>query len=96
MSTGIGHGVALPHARLDVPQMRLALARYSRGVDFGALDGQPVYIAFGLVSPTSEAGEHVRLRARIARFVRDPAALLALSRAQNLDEVLALFRSRDG
>ncbi len=71
LSTGIGHGIAIPHAK--VPGMEgLSLVAGSRasGVPFDALDGEPVRLFFLLIGPESAAGLHVKALSQIARLVR--------------------------
>ncbi len=93
MSTGIGRGIALPHARLrELPEMRLALVRYPRGVAFQALDDQPVTLAFGLAGPPSAADMHVKILARIARLVKQPGALAELLAPGSAEEIVATLR----
>ena len=96
MSTGIGHGIALPHARLSgLPEMRVALARYPRGVPFQALDDRPVMLAFGIVGPPAEADRHVKLLARVARLVKQPGAVAEVLDAPDADAVIAVLRRFD-
>jgi PTS system nitrogen regulatory IIA component len=96
MSTGIGHGIAIPHARLvQVDTISLALVRYPKGIDFEALDGKPVFVAFGVVGPPSGTGEHVKLLARIARLVKEPGALDEILAAGDREAVLAVLSRRD-
>jgi PTS system nitrogen regulatory IIA component len=96
MSTGIGRGIAIPHARLDVPDTRVALARYPAGVDFKALDHQPVYLAFGVIGPPSGADQHVKMLARIARLVKTDASVAELLKATSVDAVLDALRRHEG
>ena len=96
MSTGIGHGIALPHARLDgLTDLRLALIRYRTGVDFKALDGQPVYIAFGVIGPPDLADKHVKLLARIARLVKHGTAVKELNAARDVPGVIEILKAHD-
>jgi len=96
MSTGIGHGIAIPHARLDdIGQVRLALVRYPEGIDFKALDGKPVYLAFGVVGPPQGTGLHVKLLARIARLVKEGSAVEEIMAAATREAVLDVLRRRD-
>jgi len=75
-STGIGSGVAVPHAICDeLDEPRIVLGRCSEGVDFRSLDEQPVHLFFLLLSPSGETGVHIKLLARIARLVRHPELL---------------------
>ena len=97
MSTGIGHGIAIPHARLpEASSLRLALVRYPRGLDFEALDGKPVFAAFGVVGPPEGTGAHVKLLARIARLVKETGALDEMLGAPDVESVLAVLERRDG
>jgi len=71
LSTGIGHGVAIPHGKSpSVPELRLAAGRAATPVDFDALDGQPVALFFLLVGPETAAGLHIKALSRISRLVR--------------------------
>jgi PTS system nitrogen regulatory IIA component len=96
MSTGIGHGIAIPHARLaGAVELKLALVRYPAGIDFEALDNKPVYAAFGVVGPPEGTGQHVKLLARIARLVKETGALDEVLGAPDVDGVLAILERRD-
>jgi len=71
LSTGIGHGVAIPHGKSpSVPELRMAAGRAATPVDFDALDGQPVALFFLLVGPETAAGPHIKALSRISRLVR--------------------------
>jgi PTS system nitrogen regulatory IIA component len=77
--TGVGHGVALPHARL--PQLtRVAglFIRLERPLDFDAIDRQPVDLVFCLLAPASAGVEHLKALALVARTLRDPATCAKL------------------
>ena len=72
-STGIGKGVAVPHAKTDkVEKLVGMLGRSARGVEFAALDGEPVHIFFLILSPAKEPGprEHLRALEHISKLVR--------------------------
>lgn len=73
-STGIGDGVAIPHASTDdAPGQSAALLICPRGIEFEAIDSSPVHIVFGVIGPRKATGEHLRTLARISRLLRDPA-----------------------
>lgn len=87
-STGIGNGVAVPHAAVEgLDHMRCLLAQVPHGLDFGAVDGRPVRFVFLLLGPAAEVGLHLKLLARIARLVRDPAFVDELASAVSADEL---------
>ena len=73
-STGVGNGIAIPHAKLAKAQQIFGLfARLERPVDFEAQDGAPVDLMFMLIAPESAGADHLKALSRIARAVRDPA-----------------------
>lgn len=72
--TGVGHGVALPHARIDgIDQVVGAMVLLERPVEFGAVDRQPVDLVFALFAPVDSGVEHLKALARVSRTLRDPA-----------------------
>ena len=92
LSTGIGGGVAIPHAKTDaVPTLRIAAGRTGTGVDYDALDGEPVRLCFLLVGPESDAGGHVKALSRIARVVRRESVREQLNQATDIDEFLRVL-----
>jgi nitrogen PTS system EIIA component len=71
LSTGIGHGIAIPHAKSPLlTELLLVSGTSPVGIPFDALDGEPVRLFFLLMGPDSAAGEHVKALSRIARLVR--------------------------
>lgn len=83
-STGVGDGVAIPHAR--IPGLKSAfglLARLQKPLDFDAIDGNPVDIVFLLLLPTGTTGEHLNVLAAVARKLRNADVLQALRRARD-------------
>ena len=91
-STGIGHGVAIPHGRMpDLPAPMLALARHEEGVDFDAIDRQPVHIIVLLLVPDSDDRQHLELLAKLARSLQDSHIREAVMQAKSVTDVTALF-----
>lgn len=79
--TGVGHGVALPHARLEgVEEVVGALVLLEKPIDFDAVDRQPVDLVFALFAPIDAGVEHLKALALVSRTLRD-AALCAKLRA---------------
>jgi PTS system nitrogen regulatory IIA component len=87
-STGIGSGIAIPHCKLaNLKKGVVAIGLAPDGVDFGAVDGQPVRLFFVVVSPVESPAEHLQILAAISRWIktgqhaqrilelRDPAAI---------------------
>lgn len=72
-STGIGHGIAIPHGKLAKLDRLFGLfARLERPIDFESLDGQPVDLVFLLLAPEGAGADHLKALARVARLLRDP------------------------
>ena len=70
-STGIGDGIAIPHARSrEVPDMVIAFGRSTAGVDFQSIDGRPAHLFFLLVTPDDRPSDHLKTLARISRVMR--------------------------
>lgn len=71
-STGMGHGIAIPHCKIEgIDRLYLGIGISKSGLDFKALDGESVYLFFILIAPASEAGPHLKALARISRLLRD-------------------------
>ena len=71
MSTGIGHGIAIPHGKSEyVKELGGVLGIKTEGVEFDSLDGQPTFIFFLLVSPMDVSGPHIKALARISRLLK--------------------------
>ncbi len=83
-STGVGGGVAIPHARFQQARRPFGmLVRLKEPMDYDAVDGKPVDIVFLLVLPEAAAAEQPGALASIARKLRDPAITAALRRARD-------------
>ena len=95
-STGIGDGVAIPHASADTaPRQAAALLLCPQGVSFDSIDGEPVKIIFGVVGPRRATGDHLRVLARISRLLRDGATRDRLARSSSSEEAFALIQLQD-
>jgi PTS system nitrogen regulatory IIA component len=83
-STGLGGGVAIPHARIaNLKKPYGVVARLSHAIDFEAIDGQPVDIAFLVLLPDTPEGEQLNALACVARRLRDPKILADLRRGKD-------------
>jgi len=86
--TGVGHGVALPHARLSgLDTVKAAFIRLEKPIDFNAVDRQPVDLFFCLLAPENAGVEHLKALALISRTMRD-AAICAKLRANSEPDTL--------
>lgn len=91
-STGVGHGVAVPHARLKgLERMHGVFVRLDTPVDFGAVDEQPVDLIFALLAPADHPAEHLRALAKVSRLLRQADLREHLRQAHSADAVRALL-----
>ena len=91
-STGVGHGVAIPHGKLKtIEKLTGVFARLARPVDFDSLDEQPVDLVFLLLAPESAGADHLKALARIARILRESSVAQKLRVAENTDELYAVL-----
>ncbi len=95
-STGIGQGIAIPHGKTDRVKELIAVLGVSRkGVNFDALDGEPVYIFFLLVAPKDTAGPHLKALAQISRLLRDSYFCELIKRCQTPTELFELIKREE-
>lgn len=95
-STGIGKGIAIPHCRsLVVTRLRLAYGRKPLGVDFKAIDDQPVRNFFLIVAPPLEvSNQYLPVLGKIAQFAKDPDVPAQLMEIDTPEEFLALLEEK--
>lgn len=87
-STGVGQGVAIPHARLsDIDRVRAVFVRLETPVAFGAVDDKPVDLLVALFAPRDADSSHLRALARISRMMRQPDLREQLRKARSADAV---------
>ena len=91
-STGIGNGVAIPHAKVkEVRDFILVLGRKGGGIDFGALDGERTFLFFALFSPQEKVGMHLKILAEISHLVKDKFSVERLRRAKDKKEIIRII-----
>ena len=91
-STGVGYGVAVPHARVaGLTRLRGVFVRLEHAVEFGAVDDGPVDLIFALFAPPEASGEHLRALARVSRILRQAELREQLRKARSPDAIHALL-----
>lgn len=92
MSTGIGFGVAIPHARLEsIDSVHLVVARCADGVEFEAIDDLPVHLIFMMVSPRNTSSAHTQVLSAISRIMQNKDVRERLLTAHDADGFLNLI-----
>lgn len=95
-STGIGGGIAIPHGKLKgLERLILAYGASGKGVDFESIDGKPAHIFFLLVTPENSIDIHLKLLARISRFLKNDLFRERLRAARSPEEVLGIIGEED-
>lgn len=95
-STGIGDGIAIPHARTNaVRDLVLAFAQSPQGIDFSSIDGKPSHIIFLIAAPESQKSEYIVALAKLSRLLRKPSVREMLRSAKDRDEVMAIIRRNE-
>lgn len=95
-STGIGQGIAIPHGKTDKVNRLIAILGISKkGINFDALDGEPVYIFFLLVAPKETAGPHLKALAQISRLLRDTYFCELIRRCETPEQLFSLIKNEE-
>ena len=93
MSTGVGKGIALPHAKTSaVNEITLAFAVTAQPIEYNAVDNEPVRILFLILSAENEKTAHIKLLSRISRLMNDDTLRKELLTAESSGEVLSVFK----
>ncbi len=95
MSTGIGFGIGIPHASTDlINEVVGALGRSQKGVDFDALDNQPVHLVMLFLVPQGQFQKHLHTLANIAKLLHNAEFRQALEQAPDADTMLQIIRGQ--
>ena len=91
-STGLGHGVAIPHGRVNSATTTIgAFMQLEQAIDFDAIDGKPVDLVFGLLVPAESTDEHLQILAQLAKMFSDDNFCEELRQAKNNQELYTLL-----
>ena len=95
-NTGIGHGIALPHARSNsVKEIVIAMARLTKGVEFDSDDKIPVRLIFLIGTPLNSVGEYLKALARLSRLLRGDDFRKKLLTAETSQDICDIFNEED-
>lgn len=91
-STGLGKGIAIPHARIaDLRAIVCVFARLTEPIAFDAVDGEPVDLVFVLLAPEAAGADHLKALARISRLIREPQAIEKLRGAKSRGAIYSIL-----
>lgn len=91
-TTGIGDGIAIPHIMCpEVSQTLVVFGQSKKGINFAAVDGKSVYLVFLLIGPAKDAMLHLKILARLCRFLHNSLFKEALLKAESKEEVIQAF-----
>tara|TARA_R110000824_G_scaffold118960_14_gene272225 strand:- start:362373 stop:362837 length:465 start_codon:yes stop_codon:yes gene_type:complete len=91
-STGVGHGIAIPHGKLaQLTRLHGLFARLDTAVDFESVDDQPVDLVFLLLAPEGAGADHLKALARISRLLRNQAVVDKLRASDDPDALFAIL-----
>ncbi len=94
--TGLGHGVAIPHGRVDfVTQPIGAAITLKEPIDFDAPDGEPVDIIVGLLIPEAEVDGHLKILASLAKFFNSEDNRSSMRKTHSAEEILEFLKNID-
>lgn len=95
-STGIGYNIAIPHARsTGIKGLTGAFGISKEGIDFDALDKEPVYLFFVLAAPKNAAGDYLKALATISRLLRNRKSRQALMKADTVGEIVKIIKKQE-
>ena len=95
-STGFGHGVAIPHGKVEgLKQIYCLFARLPEAIDYQAIDGERVDLVFLLLSPPDAGAEHLKALAAVSRVVRHVPTLEKMRGARSRDALAAVLIGAD-
>ncbi len=96
-STGVGKGVAIPHAKTEsVESLTIALGISKTKINFNSLDNEPVSIFFVFASPKKDTQKYLRVLARISRFLREPEFKTKIQNCNSTKEIIECIESFEG
>ncbi len=91
-STGIGHGVAIPHGKINgLKQIIVSFGRSKRGIDFQSMDERPVHLFFMIIAPENSTAAHLKVLSHISGILKDSAMRKKLLKAANREDIFSII-----
>ncbi len=95
-STGIGYGVAIPHAKMKgIKNILVSFARSRKGIDFQSTDEKPVHLFFLIVAPENATSSHLKILSEISRILKESVFRSKLLKAKDSGEIYQVIMEAD-
>jgi PTS system nitrogen regulatory IIA component len=95
-STGIGYGVAIPHAKMKgIKNLLVSFARSDKGIDFHSTDEKPVHLFFLIVAPENATSSHLKILSKISRILKEASFRKKLLKARDLGDIYKSIMEAD-
>ena len=95
-TTGIGHGVAIPHGKVKgLSEIKVFFGRSKKGVDFNSMDRLPAYIFFLIVAPENSAAAHLKILASISHLLKNQELRTRLMKAEDPSDIYRIITEAD-
>ena len=95
-STGIGQGIAIPHAKTDsVDELTLMFCRSRGGVEFDSLDGGLAFVFFLILNPKNCVNQHLRIVSRVTKILKEPYVVQQLVSADGVEDIYSILERED-
>jgi mannitol/fructose-specific phosphotransferase system IIA component (Ntr-type) len=96
MSTGVGKGLGIPHAKINgIERNYAAFARLKTPLDYGSIDDEAVKLVFLLVGPEGQSSIHIKLLSRISRLMNNDHFRSSIEKAESADEIVNRFTEEE-
>ena len=96
LSTGVGEGVALPHAKtMAIDKTSVVFATTAAPIEFDSFDQQPVRLVFLMVGPPRSSSHHIQILGRISRILNDDSVRLALTEAEDVETLISTLQNAE-
>lgn len=95
-TTGIGHGIGIPHGKTDsLTELNMAIGLPASPIEFGAIDGKPVDLIILLASPADQTGPHIQALAKISRLLTDDTFRDAIKKAETAEQLYDMLAQQE-
>ncbi len=92
ISTGIGYGIAIPHARITgIDRLYLSVGRSLKGIEFKAIDEQPVHLLFMMLSPKNTSSEHTQILSKLSRIMSYEEVRTKMLEAKTAEQMMDII-----